>query len=354
MNDQTRHPAWRHRASLLAFALMAALAAPAYADTADRGFRVAATSRVGGEGSWDYLDYQASTGRLFIARVGGVLVLDSRTMAPVGSIPANAGTRVHGVTFAEDLGLGLTSDGGDKTATVFDGRSLQVLRHVPLGAAPDGIVYDPTSHAGVAFDGDGNAAIAFDPAKGQVVARIELPGSPEGAVADGLGHIYVNLSDKNEIASLDTHSWKLEGHWPIGGGCTEPTPLALSAAAKTLLVGCRSGILAVYDVARHAAVATMPIGKGADGIAFEPSTGLIFVSCYDGTLAIAKAEASGLYLPVQTVATAKGARTMALDPTGLRAFLPVADLGPMLPKTDDVPSRPAIIPETFRILTVAR
>jgi hypothetical protein len=57
---------------------------------------------------------------------------------------------------------------------------------------------------------------------------------------------------------------------------------------------------------------------------------------------------------VQNLPTAPAARTLALDPRGPRIFLPVADLGPLLPKTGDMPARPAIIPSTFRILTVGR
>ena len=57
---------------------------------------------------------------------------------------------------------------------------------------------------------------------------------------------------------------------------------------------------------------------------------------------------------VQSLPTAPAARTLALDPRGPRIFLPVADLGPLLPKTGDTPARPAIIPSTFRILTVGR
>jgi hypothetical protein len=54
------------------------------------------------------------------------------------------------------------------------------------------------------------------------------------------------------------------------------------------------------------------------------------------------------------VKTAPGARTLALDAKRLRVFLPVSELGPLLPKTEELPSRPAIVPETFRILTVSR
>jgi DNA-binding beta-propeller fold protein YncE len=321
---------------------------------AQSGFHVSQTSKIGGEGSWDYLEYQPSTGRLFIARVGGVLVLDTKSMKPVATIPAFAGTRVHGVALAPDLGLGMTSDGEDETSTIFELATLQPLRRAKLGHAPDGILYDSASRKGVAFDGDDNEAIVFDPATADIVTEIKLPGSPEAGAADGKGHVFVNLSDKGEIATVNTRTWSVEQHWPIGGGCQDPTPLAIDPAHDRIFAGCRSGVLAVLDTVKRTLVTTLPIGQGADSVAYEPVSGLIFVACNDGTLTIVRAISPSRYEVLETVSTAPGARTLALDPEALRVFLPTADKGPLLPKTEELPSRPAIIPETFRILTVTR
>jgi DNA-binding beta-propeller fold protein YncE len=317
-------------------------------------FRVTATTRIGGEGSWDYAEYDALRHRLFLARVGGTLVLDANTMKPVGTVPALAGTRVHGLAFAEEFRIGMTSDGNDQTSTVFDLATLAPLRRVALGISPDTIVYDPASHLGIGFDGNDNMAVAFDPRTGTVSARVKLPGSPEAPAVDGKGRLYVNLSDSSEIAAIDTRTWTVEGHWPIGGGCADPTPLAMDSVHGRLFVGCRSGVLVVLDAARHALTATLPIGKGADSVAYDPGSSLIFVSCNDGTLTIIKATSPERYEVLQNLATTPAARTLAVDPQGPRVFLPAADLGPLLPKTGDIPARPAIIPSTFRILTVGR
>lgn len=346
----------RSRALLLSIAAAGiALTSTASEAEPEGGFRLSHSQLIGGEGSWDYADYDSERHRLFVARVGGVLVIDAQSMQPVGSIPARAGTRTHGIALALDLGLGVTSDGEDGTSTVFDLQTLAPARRVTLRHAPDGIVYDPASHAAVGFDGDDHAAVAFDPVTGRLLAEINLPGSPEAAGSDGQGRIYVNLSDKNEVAVLDTQHWKLEDHWSIGGDCEDPTPLGVDTRGKRLFVGCRSGVLAVVDPMAHKLITTLPIGKGADAIAYDPKSHFIFVSCNDGTLTIVSADRDqDRYRVVQTVPTAPGARTLALDANGPRVFLPVADLGPTLPKAGGNPGRPAIIPATFRILTVTR
>jgi len=317
------------------------------------GFHVTSQTKIGGEGSWDYLQYDAASQRLFVTRIGGVLVIDTTDMKPVGTIPALAGARVHGVALAPERGLGVTSNGADQTATVFDLKTLEVLRRVPLAHTADAILWDDASKTAVAFGEDDPVAMAFDPATGKAIAEVQLPGSPESPVADGKGAIYVDLSDSGEIARIDTRTWKVDAHWTIGGDCKTPTPMAMDRRQGRIFIGCRSGVLAVVDVAKKTVVASLPIGAGADSVVFDERTGLIFVSCNAGVLNIFKASPEG-YAPVQTVATAASARTMALDANGMRAFLPVADRGPMLPAVGDIPSRPAIVPETFRILTVSQ
>src|SRR5277367_2807924 len=79
-------------------------------------FRVSATRAIGGEGSWDYADYDPVHHRLFVARVGGVLVLDVAAMRPIGTIPAFAGTRTHGIVIAPEASIGMTIDGAEQTA----------------------------------------------------------------------------------------------------------------------------------------------------------------------------------------------------------------------------------------------
>ena len=72
------------------------------------------------------------------------------------------------------------------------------------------------------------------------------------------------------------------------------------------------------------------------------------------SLALSKVSRGWSNRPIFMPARAPAARTLALDPAGPRVFLPVASLGPQLPQVGDIPSRPAVIPETFRILTVSR
>ncbi len=315
-------------------------------------FKVTRTVKLGGEGSWDYLQYDTARQRLYITRVGGVLVLAGDSLKPVGSIPANAGTRVHGIALVEQLGLGFTGDGADRASTVFDLTSLKVLRRVSLPHAPDAVAFDPSSGAAVAVGEDDPSLMAFDPLTGRMIAEVRLPGSPEAVVSDGKGRLFVTLSDTAEVAQINTRTWHIEAHWRIGGGCNEPTPISFDAAGRRLFVGCRSRVMAVIDAEAHRLIATVPLCDGVDTLIYDEQSRTALASCNEGVLDIVDASSREKYPLRQAVATAPGARTMGYDSPRRRAYLPAADKGPLLPRIEDVPPRPAIVPETLRVLIV--
>ena len=98
-------------------------------------------------------------------------------------------------------------------------------------------------------------------------------------------------------------------------------------------------------------LATVPIGQGVDGTEFDPGTQFAFASCGDGTVTVAKEETPGTLTVVQTLATERSARTMALDPTTHRIYLASAQFEPAPePAPGQRRQRPKVVPGTFKIL----
>lgn len=109
----------------------------------------------------------------------------------------------------------------------------------------------------------------------------------------------------------------------------------------------------VVDADRGRVVATVPIGDGPDAAAFDPARRLAFSSNGDGTLTVVREDAPDRYRVVQTLATQRGARTMALDPSTHRVYLVTAEFGPPPAPTPDRPTpRPAALPDSFTLLMV--
>ena len=109
--------------------------------------------------------------------------------------------------------------------------------------------------------------------------------------------------------------------------------------------------MAMLDTTTGKVLATVPIGAGVDGCAFDDATQLAFASCGDGTTTIAKEETPQKLTVVQTLKTEPRARTIALDPQTHRIYLPSAQFQPPpSPAPGATPARPTIVPNTLKLL----
>src|SRR5437763_1248495 len=178
----------------LLFLLIVVLGTPAFSQS---GYHVVKQIKLGGEGGWDILTFDAKTHRLYISRSTHVMVVDVDSGAVVGDIPNTSG--VHGIAIDSDLNKGFTSNGRDNSVTVFDLKTLKVLKQIPTGKNPDAIIYDPASKRVFTFNGASNDATAIDAKTDTVAGTIPLGGKPEFAVSDGKGRVYVNLEDRSTL-----------------------------------------------------------------------------------------------------------------------------------------------------------
>ena len=191
------------------------------------------------------------------------------------------------------------------------------------------------------------------PSSDSVVATIALGGKPEVAVTDGKGRLYLNLEDKGLLAVLDTKTGKEVATWPLAPG-EEPSGLAMDAESGRLFSVCANKLMIVLDAATGKRLATVPIGSGVDGVAYDAASKRVFASNGEGTLTIVQASNGDPYRVLQTLATQKGARTIALDSKTHHVFLPTAEFGPAPAPTPEHPkSRPPVKPNTFVVLDIA-
>jgi YVTN family beta-propeller protein len=270
---------------------------------------------------WDYVSIDPQRKRLYLTRGDHVQVLDMATGKPVGEIPNTNG--VHGVAFAQDLKLGFTSNGRANSVTVFDLDTLQVKRELPVaGANPDTIVYDPATRKLYTFNGKSSDVSVFDAATGKPLATIAVGGRPEFAATDGK-RVYVNIEDKGEIVAIDAASDRVLARWPLAG-CEEPSGLALDSAHGRIFSVCANRTMMVTDAASGKVVARVAIGGHPDAAAYDAASGTVFSSNGEGTLTVVRQIDADHYAPPVQVPTMKGARTMAVDSSSGRAFLPTS------------------------------
>lgn len=306
---------------------------------------------VGGPGGWDYLSVDAAGRRLFVTRSDRVLVLDLADGKPLGQVGPTNG--VHGVALAPKLGHGYASNGRGDSVTVFDLKTLATTATIAIeGHNPDAIVFDAPSARVFTFNGRSHDATVIDATTEKPVATIALGGKPEFAVSDGNGHLFVNIEDRAELSEIDTKAAKVLATWKLAD-CEEPTGLALDTQHARLFSVCQNGHLVVTDAKTGTHVATVAIGSGPDGVAFDAQRHLVFSSNGgDGTLTVIRQQSADHYEVVQNLATQKSARTLALDPQTHRLFLAAATFEPK--PADAAPKlRPKMKGGSFKILVVA-
>ncbi len=331
---------------------LASLLCLTFSAQAQSQYHIADHWKIGGEGGWDYLLVDSPNHRLYVTHNSRVEVLDTRTGKLAGAVTGMKST--HGVTLDTDGKTGYISDGAGNAVVIFDRNDFHIIATIPAGTNPDGIIFEPATRTVSAFNGRSKDVTVVDTTSRKVVATIPLPGKPEFPAVDGKGTVFVNIEDKNEIVKLDAHTMKPVTAWPLAG-CESPSGLAFDVPGHRLFSVCDGNKMAVTDSVTGKQIAAPSIGDSPDAAAFDAQHGLAFSSNGgDATLSVIETRSSK-YATIQSLKTAKGARTMALDAATGRIYLVTAEFGSAPTATPASPRpRPAALPGTFQVLVVER
>jgi DNA-binding beta-propeller fold protein YncE len=281
-----------------------------------------------GEGGTDYVAVEAATGRVFVSRGTHMMVVEGATGKVLGDIPNTPG--VHGAGIATKAGHGFTTNGGDQTVTMFDLKTLEVIKQIKVGPGLDGIMYDEpddkiilTNHSRPI-----GTLTALDPKSGDIVATVELEDTaPEGAAADGKGHIFVNNEGKNTIQVIDVKTWKATQSWPLAP-CEGPTGIAYDKGSNRIFSGCNNTSV-VVDPTTGKIVATIKNGTRVDALGWDPSKKLIFIpNGGQGNVTVVHQDSPDQYTTVAAVDTFAGAKTITVDPKTHNVYLFQPERGP--------------------------
>ncbi|HEY1490732.1 MAG TPA: YncE family protein, partial [Verrucomicrobiae bacterium] len=204
---------------------------------------------------------------------------------------------------------------------------------------------EPGQNEVYAFNGRSQSVTVISAASGKVDCTIPLGGKPEFARADPeAGRVYDNLEDKSEVVAIDAKTHSVVNRWPIAPG-EAASGMAMDVKNHRLFLGCDNHLIVMLDSESGKVLASVPIGEGVDGAAFDPETKLAFASCGDGTVTIAREDGDKLTV-VQTLPTEKSARTMTIDPATHKIYLPAAKFEAPEPGQ----RRGKMVPGSFKIL----
>ena len=313
------------RQLLIAFLSAASLAVPSVGHA--QTFNVEKFD-IKGDGGTDYVSVEAATGRVFVSRADHMMVVEGATSKVLGDIPNTPG--VHGAGIATKAGHGFTTNGGDMTVTMFDLKTLTVIKRIMVGNGLDGIMYDQPDDKIILTRHSRPIGLltALDPKTGDIVGNAELEDNgPEGAAADGKGHIFVNNEGKSTMQVIDVKTWKATASWPLAP-CQGPTGIAYDKASNRIFSGCSRNSV-VVDAGTGKIIATIPNGTRVDSLGWDGSKKLIYIpNGGEGNVTVVHQDSPDKYTVVSTVPTFAGAKTITVDPKTHNVYLFQPERGP--------------------------
>jgi hypothetical protein len=334
------------------FLLFAAFAAASLAvGLAQEGpYKILKKLKVGGAGGFDYVTADSAGRRLYVARSGAtgarINVFNLDTLEPVGEIP---NVSAHGAVVSTKSGHGFASS---RPLTMFDSKTLAVLKTIDVEGNPDGMMYDDSSDRVYVLSHREPHVTAINAADGSIIGTANIGGAPEQAAGDGKGHVYIDVEDKENVAVLDAKTLMVTGHYDLTGKGGVCAGLALDVKNNVLFAACRNPQnMVVLSATDGKVLATLPLGAGTDGAVFNPSTMEAFSSQGDGTLTIVKEKNPTTFEVEQTLTTMVSAKTMALDAKTGNIYLIAAEFG-AAPAGGR--GRGPLVPDSFSILVVGK
>lgn len=296
---------------------------------------------IGGAGFFDYLSVDSTTGRVFVSRGTHIMVVDGATGRVIGDITGTP--RTHGAVLVPRENHGFTTNGGDSTSTMFDLRTLAVLKTIRAGESGlDGFMYDDATNNVLTIDHSRpqGTAVVINAHTGDVVGKVMLTGdAPEGGVSDGKGRIYINIENAGAIDVVDSKTWKVVATWPIAP-CKGPTGIAMDRATNRIFAGC-SDTSVVLNASTGKVVATIPNGAGVDALGWDQSQKLIYIPAgRSGNVTVVHEDSPDRYSVVATVPTMPGARTLAVNPRTHVAYVFTPEFGPAPAAAAGAPGTP--------------
>jgi hypothetical protein len=326
---------------------------------AEGPYKVIKKAKVGGDGGFDYIFADAAGRRLYVPRSGEqghLMVFNLDTLAPAGEI---AGLAAGGATVDPKSHHGFSTS--RPAISMWDTATLKVIKTIPIGGRADGIKLDTFNDRVWVFSHEPPYATVIDAKEGTVVGTLDLGGSPEEAVSDGKGTIYVNISDKANIAVVDAKTLTVIKHYDVSSkGVSGGSGLALDEKNHILFAYYREPLptVVIVNALTGKILTALSTGTGVDTVAFIPETMEAVSAEAGGTMTFIKETSPTSFSVVQTLPTMVGAKTLALDSKTGRLFTMSAEYEPAPAgapmRTRGRPPIGPMIPGSFSVLMVGK
>jgi YVTN family beta-propeller protein len=271
-----------------------------------------------GSQKWDYMTLHKQL--IFVShgdRVHVIQTADGKSIAEIDSLHG-----VHGIAIAPQFNKGYITNGTTNEITIFDLKTYRVIQTVKIaGTKADAILFDDYSKRIFVFNNGSGDAVVIDLKNDSVIGQITMGGAPEFAVSNLKGSIFNNNEDTNEVIEIDAMTLKLKNRFSLAPN-EVATGLTMDIKNNRLFSVCRkTNTIVILDASNGKIVQTLPIGGGVDGVVYDPILQTIITSNGEGNATVIKQKKADQYEVVQTISTAKGQKTIAIDEAKHHVFL---------------------------------
>jgi hypothetical protein len=343
----------------LAVVIAAGIAMSSSIGMAQNGpYKVLKTAKVGGDGGFDYISADVEGRRLYVPRsgpMGQLTVFNLDTLEPAGTIP---NVRSGGAIVDHKSHHGFSTT---KPITMWDSNTLQTIKTIDVDGRPDGIMFDPYNERVWVLSHMPPYATIIDGKEGTVVGTLDLGGQPEQAVSDGKGTVYVNISDKANVAVVDAKKLSVTAHYDLSSKSVDNgSGLSLDAKNHILFAYYRlpSPVAVIINAENGKIITTLPTAMNVDTVAFNPATMEAISTAGGGSLVFIKENSPTSFEVEQRLQTMPGARTMVLDTKTSHVLTMAFEYGPVPANAPPpVPGRTALgppVPGSFTLLMVGK
>ncbi len=239
----------------------------------------------GGASRLDYASVDSPRHRLYVAHLGGglVIVFDTKTRRVAKAIQAPG---AHGVLAVPELGRVFATATGSKKLLTIDERTLKVLASAPAGDYPDGIAWDPDRRRVYVSDETGGVETVFT-AAGRRVATVPLGGEAGNVQYDsGSRRILVAVQTRDDLAIVDPRVERVTRRLALPG-CRHPHGLLVDAPHRLAFIACdANATLLTLDLGRLEVTGKATVGGSPDVLAFDSSLRRLYVASESGEVAV--------------------------------------------------------------------
>lgn len=293
---------------------------------------VATTDLPGISGDFDHLAIDRSGHRLFLVAEDHktLEVLDTETHKHIKTV-TGFGTP-HSVFYLPESGRILVTDGEKGDLVVLDGKDYSVIQKVGKLAGADSARIDSTKKVmylvtgGKDVEMDHSFLVAIDLTNMQKLGELRIESNHVEALAleEGSPRLFLNITDKAQVAVIDRVAMKELTRWPMPVA-TENSPMAYDQVSHRIFIVCRKPpTLVVLDSTSGKLVASLPVAARSDDIAYDAAGGRIYIPGGDGHVTVVQQSSPDKYSLVANVPSATGGKTSLLSPELKRFYVAVS------------------------------